>query len=201
MPLMPFDGDHETRFLSSLPAALTAEFVANAQRAQAAYQKGELGPAIEMIAGAYDLLVEGQPHQVRFHKGWPLHQLGLWRLEYGEPSAARSSFLLAFVEDVLTRQEHSPDTPDELSGPAAQMLVYNNLGVSGVALAELSRALRTAQATGTLYQTPAEALQRYPLPESTLPVEIDPYVPEWRELGVYAAGLRKRVFISGFVSH
>ena len=194
---MPFDGAHPTRFLSSLPADVNADFLRVIRRSQASYRRGRLQDAIGVLSRGYSALVGAQLAGERFHKGWALHQLGLWELEAGRVEPARQFFLMAFVEDVLTRQEHSPDVPDELRGPAAQMLVYNNLGVPALALAQLSQELRQAQSEGVLYQTPEAALQVHPLPPAPVPAEVDPYVPEWRELGTFAAGLSRRVFIGG----
>ena len=160
---------------------------------------------------AYSDLEQTQPAGHRFHKGFPLHQLGLWALEKQDPAAARRLFLEAFVEDVLSRGEESPAQWDELGRPAAQVLIFT-FSIAGPLLIDLARRLRIAQASGVLCQTPEAALGVNPL--STTPPQgpeaeaarlveepAEPFAPEWRQLGDFGTLVERRVFIGGSYAH
>jgi hypothetical protein len=90
--------------------------------------------AFDAFNEAYRLMLDGQPETGRFHKGLPLHNMGLAKLLGGEPAGGLAYTLQAFLEDSISRAEESPDKPTELEMPAARNLVYVfGLPLGGVA--------------------------------------------------------------------
>jgi hypothetical protein len=196
--------------ISPLPSPAAQEFNESRSWARDAYQSGHLPDAIAEMTRAYDRLVSQQPDGHRYHKGFPLYQLGLWALEAHDIKSARNHILAAFVEDSLSRGEESPQDWDELGRPAALSLVQT-FSIPGLQLIDLAARLRKAQAEGSLFRTPGEALEAVPLatPPSSpaeataarlLAPEPEPFAPVWRELGDFGTPLGRRVFIGGSYS-
>jgi hypothetical protein len=198
-------------FLITVPAAVQQDVDQRRQVARDRYFAGRHDAAIEAMTEAYELLVANQPVGHRFHKGFPLQQLGLWSLEAGELPTGKER-IQAFVEDVLSRGEESHDQWDELGRPAAQALL-SLFNVPGLQLVDLARRLREAQVKGQLFQTPQDALEAEPLVVAPAPASPEaraselfeeapePFAPEWRQLGDFGTPLENRVFVGGSYAH
>lgn len=76
--------------------------------------EGNIEAAYSAVEAFYRFMVDTQPKGHRYHKGWPLHQMGMFRLQQDRLDEARDLFLLAFVEDALSRGEESPGKFDEI---------------------------------------------------------------------------------------
>jgi hypothetical protein len=140
-------------------------------------------------------MVDRQPPDRRFHKGLPLHNMGLAKWLARDQQAAFQYTLEAFVEDALSRGEESPDVPDELERPAANNLLWL-FEVPLPHVARLSAQIRLAQAGGRLYRTARDALDAIgagirPRP----PVAAGP--PPIRIPGQFTSRWRDRVFVGG----
>jgi hypothetical protein len=176
--------------------------------AQGNAKEGNVAGAFGAIAAAYRTTIQMQPRGKRYHKGWLLHQMGLLRLQQQKDGEARGFFLLAFVEDALTRGEGSPDRIDEVSAPAAQNLIYG-FSLSGGQLLDLAVRLRKRQSSGRFFATPEAALKAVPLEPavSASPLatqtatEIEPVdparEPEWRRVSDFGVPWEDRVFVGG----
>ena len=204
---MMFDGRAPRPFLiSAWPDVVRTQFDESRDYARREYLAGRVDQAVAELTIAYERLVSQQPAGHRYHKGEPLYQLGLWALEKREGEEARHRIQAAFIEDVLSRGEESPELWDELGRPAALTLA-SRFGL-GSRLLDFTRRLREAQASGRLFLEPDEALEAVPIEASAeTPSERDaaPFVAddpevfpfEWRELGSFGTPLERRVFIGG----
>lgn len=176
--------------------------------AKAALAEGNMDAAVASVDRLYYWMLQRQPEGRRYHKGWPLHQLGMFRLQQEQFSEARHYFLLAFVEDSLSRGEESPNRIDEIHRPAALNLVYG-FGVAGSQLVDLSLRLRGRQAEGQLLRDPAVALEHEPLEPAVeasglgteaaeeLESPVAEREPEWRRVSEFGVPWEDRVFVGG----
>jgi hypothetical protein len=178
------------------------------ETAQALAAEGNVAGAFESIAAAYRTTIQLQPRRKRFHKGWLLHQMGLLRLQQQMDADARAFFLLAFVEDALTRGEGSPDRIDEINAPAALNLIYG-FALSGSQILDLAVRLRKRQSSGRFFATPEAALKAVPLEPavsaSSLATKTATEIelvrparePEWRRVSDFGVPWEDRVFVGG----
>jgi hypothetical protein len=156
-------------------------------------------PAFEGFKAMYTLLVQSQPTKGRYHKGYPLHQMGITRLQAGKPEQALSYFLLAYVEDLLSQKEGQEDKADDM--PASKNLrgVYK---VQQNALSELKTLVRKKKQKNQLVHDPHDILNEIaegqPVQNVAKPQEQRPDIgSETREPGKYESDWEKRVFIGG----
>jgi hypothetical protein len=108
---------------------------------------GEHQVAAALFRDAYQLLLESQPEERRYHKGEALHNWGLALLWSGEVEAGLRETLAAFIEDAASLAEENP-VFEELGRPAAHNLVYA-FGVSGPALAAFGLTVRAHITAGS----------------------------------------------------
>ena len=176
--------------------------------AKDALVKRDIDAAFEAIQGFYLWQLEVQPQGRRYHKGWALHQMGMFRLQQDQMDDAARHFLLAFVEDSLSRGEESPQRIDEIHRPAALNLVFG-FGIAGNQLVDLAVRLRRRQAEPMLLADPVVALEIEPLEPAVAESaegraaakEIAPaataHEPEWRRVSEFGVPWEDRVFVGG----
>jgi hypothetical protein len=205
----------QVRFLEGMPGDLVARLNALAVPTDQAMLAGRWDDAVQGALVVHGLILDAQRPGHRYHKGAPLQQAAVALLNLGRFDEARTYALQAFVEDVLSRGEESPNNLDELSRPAAFTLLFT-FGIPGTTLLDLLRRLRQRQSGGVLWQDPAKALEDEPLdrhldanqPETprerrevaqaAAQVEVTPErVPQWRVPGLFGTQFEDRVFIGG----
>ncbi len=76
--------------------------------------------AMEAYRDLYELLSNKQPPDGRYHKGYPLHNIGYILLRQGKASEALHYFVLAYIEDLLSEMKGEEDKADET--PAGRVL-------------------------------------------------------------------------------
>lgn len=211
---MTRDPETQTRLLVEMPEQERSEFASLVKAAQDEYRARRLEEAVSKLLGAYSYQVEAQVRLDlgRFHKGFALHQLGLWMLELRQLDEAFRYFLDAFVEDSLSEAIRKQSTQlTELTGPASLMLTFN-FSVAGSQLVSLARRLRAAVAGNRVFLTPEEALEACPLVDPPLTdterqaaeratPSSEPFAPEWRDLGDFGTPMDERVFVGGSYAH
>jgi hypothetical protein len=201
-------GEYIRFLVTPTPALVEKRLQAAVVTAKARLGEQDLEGAFEAVESFYRWQLETQPQGRRYHKGWALHQLGMFRLQQDRFQDAGNLFLLAFVEDSLSRGEESPGRIDEVHQPAALNLVFG-FGVAGSQLVDHAVRLRRLQANEGLFSNPAAALEMEPLepaasasPEGQVAAEevkpVEPArEPEWRRVSEFGIPWEDRVFVGG----
>jgi hypothetical protein len=146
----------------------------------------------------YDILLQKQPAGVRYHKGYPLHQIGMTFLLEGKSPDALRYFILAHIEDLLLQKEGEEDKADKM--PAGKNLrgVYK---VPESALRQLKEIARNKKKTGELVQDPNvifdELARGRSAPEVAKPTETPDVSEERRKPGKFESDWKRRVFVGG----
>jgi hypothetical protein len=196
--------------IDQLPTQLGVRFLELQRRAVAPRPDQDIEAAFVASEEAYRLLVDAQPPLHRYHKGWPLHNMGMIRLYQGRLGEAQNYVLDAFVEDALSRGEESPGKFDETARPAALNLVFL-FDVPGRVVVDLARRLRLRQAEGRFYPEPRAALLDEPLEQplsgpaaeaaATLEAPPSSRESEWRRVAEFGVPWEDRVFVGGSYLH
>lgn len=146
----------------------------------------------------YDMLLEEQPTGARYHKGYPLHQIGMTFLLAGKAPDALQYFILAYIEDLLLQEKGAEDKADKM--PASKNLrgVYK---VPESALGQLKDIVRHRKKMGELVRDPNiifnELARRQPVTEVAKPTETPDVSEEKRKPGKFESDWERRVFIGG----
>jgi hypothetical protein len=198
--------------IQTLPPTVRRRITPRERQSARAFQRGDWNAAFNASASVYQILLETQPTGHRFHKGAPLMAMGSARLNAGRGVDGFPFVLDAFIEDVLSRGEESPESLDELSRPAAITLVYS-YSLPGRAIADLAMRLRQSQRHGRLWQDPAEARAEEPIrlgevqsiseQEGTAAAQASEppiRISAWRTPGRFGTPYDERVFVGGSYS-
>jgi len=110
--------------------------------------------AAEIFMESYLLLKEKQPPETRYHKGGPLHFLGICYWMLGRKPAALQHFLLAYIEDLLSKQEGEINRAENEA--AARTL--RALSVPEAVLGAVRRVTQTHAASVSVVREPADVL-------------------------------------------
>jgi hypothetical protein len=176
------------------------------------YQGMALANETLMLSNKYDearegfmemnnLLLQEQPPNGRYHKGYPLHQIGMTLILSGKAQEALLYFILAYVEDLLSQEEEIEDEADDL--PASKNLrgVYK---VQEEPLKELKKIVKQKKKEGEIIHDPkdifdlmARGRQVYKVAE---PREVPDVGAEKRKPGKFESDWNKRVFVGGSYS-
>lgn len=146
----------------------------------------------------YEMLLEEQPAGARYHKGYPLHQIGMTFLLAGKSPDALRYFILAYVEDLLLQKEGEEDKADKM--PASKNLrgVYK---VPESALGQLKDMVRRRKKMGEFVRDPNiifdELARGRPVPEVAKPTETPDVSEEKRKPGKFESDWESRVFLGG----
>lgn len=140
------------------PLELTEKIQHFLREGQILFGTRQFGEAKQTFRRMYEIYLEWQEQRnVRYHKGFPLHNEGLSALMLGEPDVGLLLVVLAYIEDLLT---YGPDDADR--SPAGQLV---NLGyrLSPDFLRHLKTVVATAEQVGAPIDRPenflAEALK------------------------------------------
>lgn len=154
--------------------------------------------ALTGFESMYTLLLEKQPSDNRYHKGYPLHQIGITLFLSGTQDKALKYFILAFIEDLLSKEEGQEDKADD--EPASKTL-RGAYGVPEASLAEFKRIARTKKSRRQLVRNPDviyEEVASGKPPQQVLQSEEVPAIgQEEREPGKFESDWEKRVFVGG----
>ena len=81
--------------------------------------------AVRQFSKLYSRLRDAQDAHTRYHKGGPLHNLGISYLLAGDNENALRNFLLAYVEDLLSKPEEEVYKADREAAAQALRLGYD----------------------------------------------------------------------------
>jgi hypothetical protein len=146
----------------------------------------------------YELLLKEQPTGARYHKGYPLHQIGMTFILAGKAPDALRYFILAYIEDLLRQKEGEEDKADEM--PASKNLrgVYR---VRESALDQLKDIVRHKKKMEEVIRDPSiifdELARGRPTPEVAKPTETPDVSEKRRKPGKFESDWERRVFIGG----
>jgi hypothetical protein len=157
------------------------------------WRRGDFAAAAALTEAAYRLLADSQPEGRRFHKGWSLHQLGLFRMLLGDARVALEATFLAFAEDAMSLAEERPDRLLELTRPAAHNLVYV-FAIPGPQLAACGRQIRTQVDEDQIFSNPSDLLR---VEAVARVLDLAPAKTGLRIPGIFNSRPEDRVWIGG----
>jgi len=153
-----------------------------------------LKEANESFKELYELLLEKQPTDGRYHKGGPLHLRGITYLYQENPNLAIRYFILAYIEDLLSKKLGEINRAE--AEPAA--LTLRGFGFKETYLTKIKKKIVDARKQNRLVQDPSTILndleQKSNL--SSLCRNI-PKLSQKRPLGSIQSDWSKRVFVGG----
>lgn len=154
--------------------------------------------ALRGFKSMYSLLLDKQPSDNRYHKGYPLHQIGITLFLSGKQDEALKYFILAFIEDLLSKEEGQENKADD--EPAGKTL-RGAYSVPEFSLVEFKRVVRAKKAQKQVVHDPEtiyKEVGRGEPPRQVLqPEEIPAIGREEREPGKFESAWEKRVFVGG----
>jgi hypothetical protein len=112
--------------------------------------------AFEAYKNLYELLISKQPSDKRFHKGYPLHNMGFNLYLQGKTSEALHYFTLAYIEDLLSEDLGNEDKADNT--PAGRTLIQA-YSIKPNLLAKLKQVVKQNKQRDLLMKDPAEILK------------------------------------------
>lgn len=110
--------------------------------------------AAKVYSKSYQLLLGSQPSGQRFHKGGPLHFLGMCYLYQGQKAEALKYFLLAYVEDLLSKAKGQIN----IAETEAAALALRTLKVEEQILSAIKRVAVEKRTKGIVVSNPEELL-------------------------------------------
>lgn len=150
--------------------------------------------AFESFTNAMSVLNQSQPVGIRFHKGFPLHNMGVCKFWRGQAELSRTNFLTAFIEDVL-----SYPGDDWMALPAARNLT-GLFAISAPDLSQLAARIRNMNAAGADVANPVVVFAQLGL-ATRFPGEQTPQVaPAKKKPGRFLTDWKHRIFIGGSYS-
>lgn len=187
-----------TKPVTELPAELEQRFQGMALANESLMLSQRYDEAKKGFQEIFDMLLKEQPDGVRYHKGYPLHQVGMTTLLAGKSREALRYFVLAYIEDLLLQKEGEEDKADKM--PASKTL-RGAYKVPESALGELKEIARRKKKIGELIQDPdiifRELARGRPLPEVARPTETPDVSEKKRKPGQFECDWERRVFLGG----
>jgi len=141
-----------TRYLEDPPKDVESAILDARKAGARLLSDGHYSDAFQTYRHVYQLMLEKQPPNRRWHKGELLHNMGLAWLKSRVWDTGLQYTLMAFIEDSLTCGETYPNVFDELWKPAAQNLRL--CGYSGDELRSMAEKIRATLERTTPIQDP-----------------------------------------------
>ena len=188
--------------VSELPSELANELQGMALANEALFLAGQYPDARKGFEAMYNLRLESQPRDQRYHKGYELHQIGMTLVLSGQAGKALSCFLLAYIEDLLGTTIGQEDEADLM--PAARN-IREAYKVDESALSQLNNIVKQKKENGLVVGNPNAVLTQLAagrLVEDAVKPGQAPQigVEEKRRPGLFEMEWEKRVFIGGSYS-
>lgn len=110
--------------------------------------------ALSLVQDLYSKMLDWQrQHNKRFHKGYPLHNIGYTSYLLNRPDALKY-FTLAYIEDLL-----SADTEDEADATPAGRTLLGAYKMSRESLASLKQTVSHLKTAGSIPDEPAKVIE------------------------------------------
>lgn len=184
-----------------LPSELDRRFQGMALANESLMFSREYEKARDGFQQIYHMLCDEQPLGSRYHKGYPLHQIGMTFVLSGNSAEALRYFILAYIEDLLSSEEGEEDRAD--AAPAARNLrgVYK---VDEGALSRLKTVVRDMKEARRVIRDPEDVFNQLAEGHSAHEMahpKLTPDVEEQkRRVGQFQSDWGKRVFVGGSYS-
>jgi hypothetical protein len=179
----------------SLPTQLDQEFQAGALANESLLLSQKYPEALTGFQHLYALLLKAQPTDRRYHKGYPLHNIGYSLLKMGRAPEALRYFVLAYIEDLLS-EEQREEKADELPAGKTLRLVYQ---VKESALERMKSIVRDK--SSRVIRDPEEVFNELargqPAEQAVQPARALLISGEKKKLGDFKLPWERRVFVGG----
>jgi tetratricopeptide (TPR) repeat protein len=184
---------------ATLPRDLQTDFDAAALKASLDIQTGRFDDAASTLTKLYEQMLQRQPAGTRYHKGFPLHNIGYALVRLGRPEEALRFFLLAYIEDLLTQNPGEEDAADGAPASQTLRLAYR---IGSDLFDRLKNVVREKKKTNVVVQNPEGILSEFASPQTTAQIvrtlpEARPSPPGERRPGQFSSSWEKRVFVGG----
>lgn len=156
--------------------------------------------AVEIYKTIYQRLIDNQPQGSRFHKGAPLHLLGIALLHVQKTSVAIKSFLLAYAEDTLSQ---NPGEEERADWAPAGLVLELYFKVRPALLEVIKKLARCAKEAKQVIQDPTAILTKALAEMGVDERQIDklcgaiPEIEPKKSLDKLDSPWERRVFIGG----
>jgi hypothetical protein len=179
----------------SLPTELDQKFQAGALANESLLLSQKYAEALAGFQHLYELLLEAQPDNRRYHKGYPLHNIGYSLLKMGKASEALKYFILAYIEDLLS-EEARGEKADELPAGKTLRLVYQ---VKESALERMKNIVHdeSLQVIRDPEEVFKELARGQPAEQAVQPAQALPISGEKKRIGDFRLPWERRVFVGG----
>jgi len=187
------------KVVEPLPPDLDEEFQGMALTNQALLYSNDYQNALKGFRSIYKLLLDRQPQDSRYHKGYPLHQIGITLFLSGNQTEALKYFVLAFIEDLLSKEEGQENKADE--EPAARML-RGAYGVPETSFVSFKKIVQEKKKIRQIVHDPNtvyDEVAKGKAPKNVVqPEEENPSIgQESRQPGQFNSVWERRVFLGG----
>jgi hypothetical protein len=187
------------RVVEPLPPDLNQEFKGMVLANEALMYSRDYQKALEGFKSIYRLLLDKQPLNIRYHKGYPLHQIGITLFLSGKQDEALKYFVLAYIEDLLSKEEGQEDKADD--EPAGKTL-RGAYGVSEDSLVRFKQVALEKKKLRQAVRNPEvvyDEVSKGKAPKNVVQLEEEnPSIgQESRQPGQFNSVWEKRVFIGG----
>ena len=145
------------RMYEDLPTDLGERITETIRKCENLLDLGQYTAAKEGFEEIYDVLLKAQPEGKRYHKGHPLHDMGLVAFRSGDSRSALKYFVLAYIEDLLSQEIASEDGAD--TWPAG-IAVRGGYGLDADFVVALKTAIKKTKEANITVQNPEDILTR-----------------------------------------
>jgi len=166
-----------------------------------AIRAGKYEGAFEAYKELYELLLTKQPTGGRYHKGYPLHNMGYILAAQGKQNEALHYFTLAYVEDLLSENKDEEDKADQTPAGNTLRQAYQ---IKEELLRRLKQIVREKKERSLVVSDPELVLkelaqlkdpQTFVAEMAEAQPEVRPKVK--RQPGNFEKGWHERVFVGG----
>jgi hypothetical protein len=186
------------RVVAPLPPELDQKFQGMALTNESLMLSRKYDAARQGFEELYQLLCGEQTPDDRYHKGYPLHQMGTSLVLSGKPQDALYYFILAYIEDLLSQDEGQEDLADQM--PAGRTLQQGYKVQTG-ALTELKKIAQEKKKMGRIVHDPNDIFNEMARGKSSQEVTRPRQAPqvsvERRLPGQFDSVWERRVFVGG----
>ncbi len=185
-----------------LPPALNQKFQSMALVNESLMLSHKYNEAQAGFLKIYNLLKEKQPPDGRYHKGYPLHNIGMTKILSGKAQEALFYFILAYIEDLLSKEEGFEDKADYEPAGSNLRGAYK---VPEESLHEFKEIVKQMKKSGKIIRDPEDIFNLIAKGRKANVVAKPEDVPDIsakkRKPGKFESDWNKRVFIGGSYSN
>jgi len=153
--------------IPELPEDIKESFNNKAHQYTTYMQKEDYDNALSCVQAFYDELLAAQSnYKTRFHKGYPLHNIGYTKFSQKKPHEALPFFILAYIEDLIS--EDDENTADMT--PAGVTLI-KGYGLNSAVVDQLKKQVRELKKEGKIPWDPYKVARGLSSPWNSIVLE------------------------------